>query len=159
MTQPVQFPCAEMKVSIDGLKLIRNFEGFRAKAYVCPAGKLTIGIGTVIDTPGESYLTTATITEEEAYELLRKDVAKMEAQVIPSVKVALTQNQWDAIMSLVYNIGTGAFNKSTVLRVINSNGDPATIKKAWLMWVKAAGKTLPGLVLRREKELEHYFKS
>jgi len=135
-----------MNINPAGLKLVKEFEGLRLKAYRCPAGVLTIGYG---HTGGvrEGQV----ITEAEAEELLKKDLLIFERGVKNYVKVPLTDNQFSALVSFAYNVGLGAFGKSTLLRKINSrdyNGAAAEFAR----WNRGGGKILPGLVRRREAE-------
>jgi hypothetical protein len=91
------------------------------------------------------------ITQERAEELLRLDLRRFEDAVRMQVAVELTQNQFDALVSLVYNIGEGAFSKSTLLRKLNA-GDYAGAQAQFAVWRKAGGKVMPGLVNRRAQE-------
>jgi lysozyme len=109
-----------MKISQNGLDLIKQHESFSPVIYICPAGKPTIGFGHVV-LPGESF---TRITEAEALELLRKDVAIAENCINQNVKALLSQDQFDALASLVFNIGIGAFMKSTLLRKLNAYQTP-----------------------------------
>ena len=135
-----------MKISQEGLALIKKFEGCELKAYHCAAGVPTIGYGS---THGVSM--DMEITQEEADELLMEDVAKFEEAVTRAVKVPLSQNQYDAIVSWTFNLGPSNLNASTMLKVLNK-GDyedvPAQIKR----WNKASGQVLEGLTRRREAE-------
>jgi len=135
-----------MKTSQRGLDLIKQFEGLKLTAYVCPAGVLTIGYGTTAGvTPG------MTITAERAEQLLRQDIAKFERGVRDSVKVPLTENQFSALVSFAYNVGLGAFRTSTLLRLLNK-GEYAQAAEQFGRWNKAGGKVLPGLTRRRAAE-------
>ena len=98
--------------------------------------------------PGEQF---STITEADAIELLRHDLAIAEAAVRRLITVPLTQNQFDALVSFTFNVGEGALEKSTLRRRINQ-GDWALAKGELLRWVHADGKKLKGLVARREAE-------
>jgi len=135
-----------MKISQEGLALIKKFEGCELKAYHCAAGVPTIGYGS---THGVSM--DMEITQEEADELLMEDVAKFEEAVTRAVKVPLEQNQYDAIVSWTFNLGPSNLSSSTMLRVLNEekyDEVPAQIKR----WNKAGGKTLQGLIRRRDAE-------
>lgn len=136
------------KISEKGLTLIKNFEGLRLEAYLCPSGVWTIGYG---HTKGVKK--GHKCTKEQASHYLRADVAWAEVAVRHLVKVPLNQNQFDALVSFVFNIGTGAFAKSTLLRVLNSgnySGVPGQIRR----YNKGGSplKVLPGLVKRRDAE-------
>jgi lysozyme len=136
-----------MKIGKDGLSIIKHYEGLRLKAYLCPAGKLTVGYGHVI-LPGEKL---SIITDKKAHELLASDVSWAEDCVFKSVKVPLLQNQFDALVSFIFNIGGGAFKSSTMLKMLNNNR-LADASIQFSRWTRAAGKVMPGLVSRRESE-------
>lgn len=143
-----------MKISSRGLALIKQFEGFSPTPYLCPAGKWTIGYGHVLN-PQVVIPTQAgiqTINEQQATNLLRDDVAIAEAAVNRLVKVPLNQNQFDALVSLVFNIGAGAFARSTLLRLLNSNNHQPTTINQFSRWVYGGGKRLAGLEARRKAE-------
>lgn len=129
--------------------MVREFEGYERFPYECSAGKLTIGVGHVIR-PGESFPVKG-LTESEATELLCKDMEKFEARVLDLVTVPITQNQYDALLSLVFNIGAGAFEKSTLLKKLNA-GDYEGAANEFTRWTRGGGKVLPGLVKRRAAE-------
>lgn len=146
-----------MKTGIRGLDLIKEKEGFKPKMYLCSAGIPTIGYGTAIDTKEEEYLKSATLSKDQAETLLRKDVAIFESYINKMVQVPLNQNQYDALVCLVYNIGPTQFKSSTALTLINigiTKGDK--LEKAWLAWNKATVRgvltIISGLVLRRKTE-------
>ena len=152
-----------MKISEKGLTLIKKEEAFKAKRYLCAAGKPTIGYGHVI-LPAEARYHTATLTEAEASTLLQADVdKKYGAHVAKSLTRAVTQNQFDALVSLCFNIGTGGFSQSSVLRLANAGStDKAAITTAFGAWnkvtnpktqVKEANK---GLTVRRGREAALY---
>ncbi len=135
-----------MRTSQQGLDLIKSFEGLRLSAYKCPADVWTIGYGTTAGVkPGQ------TITPERADELLREDVAKVEAQVLRTIKVPLKQGQFDALVSFTYNLGVGNLADSTLARLLNA-GDYMGAAAQFDRWNKAGGKVLKGLVTRRAAE-------
>jgi lysozyme len=141
-----------MQINQDTLDLIKEFEGFRAKAYKCPAGVWTIGYGTTaMAGVGIDPKPGMTVTEEEAEDLLEKTLDKFGEQIRPAITAPINNNEYGAFLSLAYNIGTGAFRKSSALRLFNA-GDKAGAAKAILMWNKAGGKVLAGLTRRREAE-------
>lgn len=119
----------------------------------------TIGYGTLIDTAEEAYLLNATLSKEEALELKKKDIGRFESTIRGYVSAPLNQNQFDALVSLVYNIGSGNFRDSTVLKRINNYDTPERIKEAWEWWNKDDGQFVQGLANRREAETELYFSS
>ena len=140
-----------MRTSANGLQLIKKHEGLRLRAYQCPAMVWTIGYGHT-GTARKGLV----ITEAKANELLMEDVQWAEGEVL-RMNVRLTQNQFDALVSLVFNIGVGAFRRSSARRLIIANvGDPA-IGPAIKLWKKAKGRVLPGLVRRRDDEATLYF--
>lgn len=138
----------EKITSVGRTELIRAFEGLELKAYKCPAGVLTIGYGhTKTVTAG------MVITEEEAEALLREDLLWVEETINNKVTVPLTQSQYDALASFIYNVGSGAFTKSTLLRKLNT-GDYVGASAEFKRWNKADGRVLKGLVRRRKAEQE-----
>jgi len=140
-----------MKISAAGLKLVKEFEGLRLTAYVCPAGVLTIGYGST----GPHVTTGKTISEAEAEALLLKDLARFEAGVDELITKPLTQAQFDALVSFAFNLGCGALEESTLRRRLNGGEEANTVIAQELpKWVKAGGATLPGLVRRREAEVK-----
>jgi len=147
-----------MKISNKGINLIKKWEGFRKTAYKCPSNKNTIGYGHVI-LPNEKELfeLKESITEEFAEELLYSDVKIAENAVNKYVSVPLTQGQFDALVSLVYNWGVSNFSLSNSLKTLNlKNYDEAAFgffDKEFGV-VKSKGKILKGLVLRRQEELD-----
>lgn len=137
----------------EGIELIKSFEGLRLKAYKCPAGVWTIGYG---HTKGVKE--GDVITEEEAEDMLKKDVLNFEINVRGAVIPNLNDHQYDALTSFAYNVGPGNFRKSTLLRLINSGITAREdITNQFMRWVYAGGKKLTGLVRRRTAEAELYF--
>lgn len=137
----------------EGLELIKSFEGLRLKAYKCPAGVWTIGYG---HTKGVKE--GDVITEQEAEDMLKKDVVGFEINVRGAVIPNLNDHQYDALTSFAYNVGLGNFRKSTLLRLINSGITAREdITNQFMRWVYAGGKKLTGLVRRRTAEVELYF--
>jgi lysozyme len=140
-----------VKISAAGLKLIKEFEGLRLTAYVCPAGVLTIGYGST----GSHVMPGKSITRAQADALLLKDLARFEAGVSELITKPLTQAQFDALVSFAFNLGCGALEESTLRRRLNGGEDANTVIAQELpKWVKAGGATLPGLVRRRAAEVE-----
>lgn len=137
------------KATID---LIKEFEGFRAKAYLDPVGILTIGYGTTAAAGvGIKPALGMTITEAQAVGYLMAAVDKFAAQIAPKITKPINENEFGAFVSLAYNIGPGAFGKSSALRKFNA-GDKQGAANSILLWNKAGSKVLPGLVRRREAE-------
>jgi len=141
----------KMKISDNGIELIKKHEGLRLEAYLCPAGKWTIGYGhTKGVKPGQ------VVTKEEAERLLREDLIVVENE-INRHNLNINQNQFDALASFVYNVGVGNFRTSTLLKKIKANPNDKTIANEFKRWVYSNGKKLPGLVKRREEEAKLYF--
>lgn len=128
-------------------EIIKQSEGLRLEAYLCPAGVWTIGYGHT----GKDVVEGMKITRGEAEELLEGDLEKFEKDILKMVKVGLTQNQFDALVSFTYNVGGGALKTSTLLKKLNA-GDYMGAADEFLKWTKAGGKELPGLVKRRRTE-------
>ena len=141
-----------MKISPRGLELIKDFEGFSSSAYLCVAKKVTIGWRNTFYEDGTKVKMGDQISKTDALKLLEvvanRDFAD---KIFPSIKVKVTQSQFDAMVSLAYNIGTGAFLKSTLLKKVNA-GDFAGAGEQFLRWNKANGKEVLGLTKRRERE-------
>lgn len=140
-----------MKASVDAYELIKQFEGLRLKAYLCPAGIWTIGYGHTSGVSPNSF-----ITIQEADEYLHRDVATIEMQ-LNKLNLILRQCQWDAIVSFVFNVGIGNFKSSTLLAKIRINPDDNSIMDEFLRWVYANGKVMKGLQKRRLAEMKLYF--
>lgn len=138
-------------ITQDGIDLIKRFEGFSPTVYICPAGYPTIGYGHLVRS-GESYIE---ISEAEAEELLRKDVESAEREVLRLVNVPLTDGQFDALVSFTFNLGAGAFQRSTLRRKVNRQAH-AEVPAQLMRWVWAGGRKLNGLVRRRKSEVSHY---
>ena len=142
-----------MKISQTGMNLIKEFEGFRAKPYLCSAGVPTIGYGSTRYADGDKVsLRDPAISESQAEELFRTTLASYEAGVSKAVKVAVEQYEFDALVSLCYNIGVGNFTSSTLVRLLNDGERKAEVAAQFLRWNRASGKIIQGLVNRREAE-------
>lgn len=148
------------RISEPGIAIIKRFEGLSLKAYVDPVGVWTIGWGTV----GKEARPGRTITVEQAEQFLRDELVEQENYVKQHVNVPLTQNHFDALVSLVFNVGAGNFQKSPGLKILN-RGNYDLASSMFLKMTKASvrdkkgrktGKmiTLPGLVERRKLEME-----
>jgi len=136
-----------MKISAKGLSLIKSFEGLELKAYKDSVGVITIGYGST----GSHVSMGQTITETQAEALLLSDVSRFERGVTDLVKVPLSQNQFDALVSFSFNLGLANLKSSTLLRKLNSL-DYAGAALEFPRWNKAKGRVLPGLTRRREAE-------
>lgn len=144
-----------MRVSQRGIDLIKRAEGLRLTAYVCPAGVLTIGYGHT----GSDVKPEMRITEEQAEKLLWKDTESAQQAVSSFVSVKINQDEYDALVSFVFNIGPTAFVNSTLLRLLNANADRKVVAGEFSRWVKAGGdKPVLGLVSRREEEKKLFLK-
>lgn len=131
-----------------GIGLIKSFESFSPQSYICPAGKPTIGYGHVIG-PGENFA--EPISEKEASRILAADVRKAERSVLWLVDVPLTDNQFSALASFVFNVGAQAFRTSTMRQYLNQ-GAFSRAAAEFDRWVYANKKKLSGLVRRRAAE-------
>ena len=142
-----------MIVSKNGLDLIKEFESFKSKPYLCPSQKATIGFGSTYYPDGKKVtLQDKEITEEKAFEILEYIANKdFGSNINKVVKVPLDQNQFDALVSFAYNIGNGNFNSSTLLRWLNQ-GNYKEASMQLLRWDKSKGIVLNGLTKRRKAE-------
>lgn len=142
-----------MKISKQGIDLIKKYEGFKPYAYLCPANVLTIGYG---HTRGVRL--GQTCTEAEAEQFLKEDLEMAEAEVNKIAnEVELTQGQYDSLVSFTFNLGAKNFQTSTLRKkVLNNPADP-TIKAEFGKWVYVRGKVSPGLQKRRLEESKLYF--
>ena len=135
-----------MKISLEGLSLIKKFEGCKLEAYKCSAGVWTIGYGHTTGVKEGDVC-----TQEEAEKLLRGDIFNFEEYVQDSVKVDLDQSQFDALVAWTFNLGPGNLRSSTMLKKLN-NGEYESVPFEMRRWNKAGGKTLDGLIRRRQAE-------
>ena len=147
----------QMTVSPFGVDLICSFEGKRLTAYDDGVGGWTIGFGTTAYPNGIKVKNGDTCTEEQAKSYMGHDLKKFEAAVNKAVTEQLTQNQFDALVSLAYNIGAGAFSQSTLVKKLNAN-DIRGAADQFDVWVNAGGKRMQGLVNRRSKEKQLFLK-
>jgi len=146
-----------MKISKKGIDLIARFEGFRAKPYHCSAGVSTIGYGTTIYPNGKHVtMKDRAITKESAKSMMKYMIDRDYGEAVNRyVKVPLTQNQYDALVSFTYNLGKGALKSSTLLKRVNQ-GKMKKASKEFLKWTHSNGKVLTGLVKRRKAESEMF---
>ena len=135
-----------MNTSAEGIALIKKFEGCELKAYQCSAGVWTIGYGHTKDVEEGD-----TISKDQAEEMLVEELHEYENYVNEYVNVALSLNQFDALVSWVYNLGPANLKASTMLKVLN-DGKYEDVPYQMKRWNKAGGKVLDGLVRRREAE-------
>lgn len=140
-----------MKTSPAGIALIKQFEGLRAKPYLCSAQVATIGYGSTFYADGSKVrLTDPAISTDQAEELLALTLGQYE-ECVNELSDNLTQNQFDALVCFAYNLGCGALRGSTLAKLVRGN-QMQTAAHAFDAWNKAGGKVLPGLVRRRAAE-------
>lgn len=136
----------KMTTSRLGMRLIKDFEGLRLGAYKCPAGVWTIGFGhTKGVKPGQ------VITEAQACDYLVEDIGPIERQ-LNKLGINFRQEQFDALVSWIFNLGIGKFNASTILKKIQTDASDEDIASEFIRWIYAGGKPLPGLKKRRVAE-------
>jgi lysozyme len=140
-----------MKLTTAGINLIKRYEGLRLTAYRCPASVLTVGYGHTSAAGAPLVTEGMKITKAEADKILRNDLKKFEDGVRSSLTRTIPPAAFSACVSLAFNIGLGAWNRSTVRRVINA-GKFGDAPRALQLFNKAGGKVLPGLVRRRAEE-------
>jgi lysozyme len=153
-----------MKASAASIKMVKHHEGVRTRPYRCPALLWTVGVGHVID-PSHAAVKyeersslpipagwDRTLTMDEVDAILAQDLARFERGVARLCPTALgNQGQFDALVSFAFNVGLGNLQRSSI-RMRYNRGDIEGAADAFLMWTKAAGKVLPGLVKRRNDE-------
>jgi len=152
-----------MKINRQGIDLIKKWEGFRSRPYLCPAKVPTIGYGTTrYPNRKRVALSDPSINETQAELYLINDIRRFSDAVTKALKVTVNENRFSALVSLCYNIGPGALTRSTLLKVVNEGPGTPGIRQEFMRWTKATvnGKKvdLPGLVSRRREEADLYFK-
>lgn len=137
-----------------GIALIKKWEACKLDAYICPAGKVTIGWGNTFYEDGSKVKMWDKITQERADQLFQNVVTKFERIVTKNVKVPITQNQFDALVSHTWNTG----GSSTLFELINRKAGEKYIRD-WFetKYITSNGKVLKGLVSRRKEEANLYF--
>ena len=143
-----------LKTSENGKQFLATWEGVVLKAYPDPGtggAPWTIGVGHTAAAGKPVVVKGMTISRAEAFEILTRDLALFEGYVLQAVKAPISQAQFDALVSLCFNIGPGNFLKSSVLRLLNA-GKKLDAGAAFLLWNKAAGRVMTGLVNRRQAE-------
>ena len=140
-----------MKSSELLINKIIEFEGCKLKAYKCPAGIWTIGVG---HTKGVKQ--GQTITKEQAMTLLRGDLLPCE-NYVNNLRVCKTQGQFESLVSFSFNLGTAALGRSTLLKYIRQGKEEQYIRNEFAKWVNSKGERLKGLVIRRAWEADRYF--
>lgn len=141
---------SKLSIGPRGLALIRKFEGLELKAYQDIGGIWTIGYGHT----GPDVTEGMVIDGRRAEALLSLDVGVFERCVRRHATVSLTQNQFDAMVALAYNIGCGRFKESTMLRRFNDGHSPESVAEAWAWWNRVNGEVVKGLVNRRRAEID-----
>lgn len=144
-------------LSDNGMKLLEQFEGLRLEAYLDSANIYTIGYGTIKYPNGSKIKKGDKVTKAQAKQYKLHDLKEFENTVNTSVNVQLSQNQYDALVSLSYNIGSGAFKNSTLLKKLNDS-DYKGAAEQFLVWNKVNSKRVQGLVNRREAERNLFLK-
>lgn len=147
-----------MKLDEKGYQLIAEFEGLRLSPYLCSAGVPTIGYGSTFYPSGKKVtMQDKPITQATALWMLKETANKFAVEVDKLVIPTLKQNQFNAIVSFAFNLGTSALGKSTLLKKVNANPNDPTIRNEFAKWNKAGGRVLDGLTKRRTKEANLYF--
>jgi lysozyme len=147
-----------MKLDENGYKLIQEFEGLSLVPYLCSAKVATIGYGATFYPSGKKVtMQDAPISLVTAKWMLKETADKFASDVDKMIKANINQNQFNAIVSLAYNIGLAGLAKSSLLRKVNANPSDPTITNSFLVWNKAGGKVLNGLTKRRTIEAKFYF--
>jgi lysozyme len=156
-----------VKTSVQTIEMLKHHEGVRLRPYRCPALLWTVGVGHVIDPahigvkfderkslpipPGWDR----TLTMAEVDDILAKDLARFERGVVRFCPSGLTQPRFDALVSFAFNVGLGNLQRSSI-RMRHNRGDYEGAAEAFMMWTKAGGRVLPGLVKRRTDERNLY---
>ena len=140
----------QMRTSDKGRRLIKDFEGLRLNAYLCPAGVATIGWGHTAGVKmGQS------ITEQQAEQMLTEDLQPVE-RLLNTMNVNFRQGQFDALASWIFNLGRGTFVSSTLCKRIQAGAGDEEVARQMVRWVNASGKPLAGLMKRRVAEANMY---
>lgn len=138
------------EVSETLLKHIKKAEGYRSKAYLCPAGRYTCGYG---HTKGVTRKTVCDAVKAERW--LREDLQPVE-NFVNAIHNVNTQGKFDAIVDFAFNLGLGNLRSSTLLKLIQSGAPDERVCKELRKWVYAGGRVLSGLVTRREWEAKRW---
>ncbi len=147
-----------MKLNEQGYKFIAKHEGLRLKPYLCPAKIPTIGYGNTYYPNGKRVtLLDDPITKEQAFEMFKIIADRFGKRVDDLVTSKINQNQFNALVSFCYNVGTGNFMKSTLLKKVNANPNDFDIRLEFAKWNKAGGVKSNGLVNRRSEESALYY--
>jgi len=136
------------------IDLIKKFEGLFLKSYLCPAGVPTIGYGSTMWNDSKKVKIGEVITLEGAEKLL---MWELEKKSVCLQKLNLNQNQFDSLLSFIYNVGVGAFTKSTLLKIIKVNPNDVKVREQLMRWVNKGSSFEKGLTRRRTAEANLYF--
>jgi len=146
------------KSTEDNLRLlIEEFEGIKLKAYRCPKGVPTIGIGSTRYEDGSRVKLGDEISLDYAKVLYEREVDKIRKEIDQLIIPDLNKNQEDALVSFAYNVGINAFKSSTLLEKVNKDPRSNSIKREFMKWTTSGGRRLKGLVKRRKAEVDLYF--
>jgi lysozyme len=146
------------KLDENGYRLIQGFEGLSLVPYKCQAGISTIAYGATFYPSGKKVtMQDAPISLATAKWMFKETADKFAADVNKMIKANINQNQFNAIVSLAYNIGLAGLAKSSLLKKVNANPSDPTITNSFMIWNKAGGKVLNGLTKRRAIEAKLYF--
>jgi len=147
-----------MKLNNAGYLLITEFEGFSSKPYLCSAKVPTIGYGNTYYSDGKRVtMLDKEINKQQAFEMFKVIADRFASKVSNLVKTPLNQNQFNACVSLCYNIGTANFMNSTLLKLVNKNHNDILIVLEFKKWNKVNKKEVTGLTRRRKYEADIYF--
>jgi lysozyme len=145
-----------MEINKAGKDLIKRFEGCKLKAYKCPADVWTIGYGNTFYEDGTKVKEGDVITQERAEELFDIIISDFVRMTDALVKSDVTENNFSALVSFTFNVGTGNLKRSTLLRKVNANPKDPSIRAEFMKWTRANNVVLKGLVRRREAEAKLY---
>ncbi|MEI7792654.1 MAG: lysozyme [Candidatus Berkelbacteria bacterium] len=144
------------QITANGVKLIQTWEGCRLQAYPDTGGVWTIGYGTTKYPSGKMVKKTDKITMQQAVDYLRYEIRIAESFVSMKVRSVITPEMFDALVSFTYNVGVGAFYKSSLLRAVNLWPENPDIEELFLRWRYDNGKEIQGLINRRKSEAHYY---
>lgn len=147
-----------MEVSAEGIEFIKRHEAWRSRMYHDAGGKPTIGWGHLINVFSEADLLSKQLSKEEGEAILRKDLKAAVHAVNYYLKVPVTQNQFDALVSFTFNVGGGAFKSSALLKKLNAGAEEQEIVAEFKRWVFASGKKIDGLLTRRMAEVAFFLR-
>jgi lysozyme len=155
-----------MRMSINGIRLLAQWEGSRSHVYQDAVGNDTIGVGHLLTDQdlqtGQIIINGVPVnyydglTENQIFDLLAQDLEQFEQAVTNKVTVPLNQNQFDVLTSFAFNVGIGNFSRSTLLKVLNQ-GRYEQVPYELRRWTTADGQELPGLVKRRNNEIQLWY--